>query len=194
MEYIILDLEWNQPVSRSRMIKSPIRLSGEIIQMGAVKVNEKLEILDTFDVDIKPVYYKKMNKVVSDITGIKTDDLEEGIPFTEAIEKFRLWCNGEVFVTWGPCDCQMLVDNMHIHNVDSSWLPEMYDAQEIFDDQVTMEGRQLALSYAIFFFKIKPFEAHNALNDTLNTVNVLEKLNFLKGIEAQREYYYANVM
>ena len=178
MEYIILDLEWNQPVSRSRMIKSPIRLSGEIIQMGAVKVNEKLEILDTFDVDIKPVYYKKMNKVVSDITGIKTDDLEEGIPFTEAIEKFRLWCNGEVFVTWGPCDCQMLVDNMHIHNVDSSWLPEMYDAQEIFDDQVTMEGRQFALSYAIFYFKIKPFEAHNALNDTLNTVKVLEKLDF----------------
>ena len=194
MEYIILDLEWNQPVSRSRMIKSPIRLSGEIIQMGAVKVNEKLEILDTFDVDIKPVYYKKMNKVVSDITGIKTDDLEEGIPFTEAIEKFRLWRNGEVFVTWGPCDCQMLVDNMHIHNVDSSWLLEMYDAQEIFDDQVTMEGRQFALSYAIFYFKIKPFEAHNALNDTLNTVKVLEKLNFLKGIEAQREYYYANVM
>ena len=194
MEYIILDLEWNQPVSRSRMIKSPIRLSGEIIQMGAVKVNEKLEILDTFDVDIKPVYYKKMNKVVSDITGIKTDDLEEGIPFTEAIEKFRLWCNGEVFVTWGPCDCQMLVDNMHIHNVDSSWLLEMNDAQEIFDDQVTMEGRQFALSYAIFYFKIKPFEAHNALNDTLNTVKVLEKLNFLKGIEAQREYYYANVM
>ena len=194
MEYIILDLEWNQPVSRSRMIKSPIRLSGEIIQRGAVKVNEKLEILDTFDVDIKPVYYKKMHKVVSDITGIKTDDLEEWIPFTEAIEKFRLWCNGEVFVTWGPCDCQMLVDNMHIHNVDSSWLLEMYDAQEIFDDQVTMEGRQFALSYAIFYFKIKPFEAHNALNDTLNTVKVLEKLDFLKGIEAQREYYYANVM
>ena len=76
MEYVILDLEWNQPVSRSRMVKSPIRLSGEIIQMGAVKVNEKLEILDTFDVDIKPVYYKKMNKMVSDLTGIKTDDLQ----------------------------------------------------------------------------------------------------------------------
>lgn len=27
MEYSILDLEWNQPVSRSRMVKSPIRLS-----------------------------------------------------------------------------------------------------------------------------------------------------------------------
>lgn len=93
MEYIILDLEWNQPISRSRMVKSPIRLSGEIIQIGAVKVNEKLEILDTFNVDIKPVYYKKMNKMVSDLTGIKTDDLQEGSPFSDAIEKFRLWCN-----------------------------------------------------------------------------------------------------
>ena len=119
MEYIILDLEWNQPVSRSRMVKSPIRLSGEIIQIGAVKVNEKLEILDTFNVDIKPVYYKKMNKMVSDLTGIKTDDLQEGSPFSDAIEKFRLWCNGGAFVTWGPCDYEMLEDNMYIHNVDS---------------------------------------------------------------------------
>ena len=46
----------------------------------------------------------------------------------------------------------------------------------------------------IFYFKIKPFEAHNALNDTLNTVKVLEKLDFAKGIEEQREYYYADAV
>ena len=69
------------------MVKSPIRLSGEIIQIGTVKVNEKLEIPDTFNVDIKPVYYKNMNKMVSDLTGIKTDDRHEESIFAEAIEK-----------------------------------------------------------------------------------------------------------
>jgi len=38
MEYIVLDLEWNQPYDASMAIKEPVHLSGEIIQIGAVKI------------------------------------------------------------------------------------------------------------------------------------------------------------
>ena len=191
MEYIVLDLEWNQAVSKRKIVKYPIRLNGEIVQIGAVKVNENMEIIDVFNVYVKPIYYKKMNKNVSELTGITTENLEEAIPFEEAIERFRVWCNGSAFITWGLEDLRILDDNMYINSIDSSWLPETYDAQEIFDDQITMEGRQFALSYAIYYFNIKPFEAHDALNDTLNTVKVLQKLDFAQGIREQREYYYA---
>ena len=44
---IVLDLEWNQPFSMRSMITTPVRLHGEIIQIGAVKLNEQLEILRT---------------------------------------------------------------------------------------------------------------------------------------------------
>ena len=43
---IVLDLEWNQPFSMRSMITTPVRLHGEIIQIGAVKLNEQLEIVD----------------------------------------------------------------------------------------------------------------------------------------------------
>lgn len=46
---IVLDLEWNQPFSMRSMITTPVRLHGEIIQIGAVKLNEQLEIVDTFN-------------------------------------------------------------------------------------------------------------------------------------------------
>ena len=39
MNYVVLDLEWNQPLSPQRMIRKPIRLSGEIVQCGAVKID-----------------------------------------------------------------------------------------------------------------------------------------------------------
>ena len=46
----------------------------------------------------------------------------------------------------------------------------------------------------IFQLKLKCLEAHNALNDTLNTVSVLRCLDFVKGIRDQYEYYYAAAM
>ena len=50
---IVLDLEWNQPFSMRSMITTPVRLHGEIIQIGAVKLNEQLEIVDTFKVMVR---------------------------------------------------------------------------------------------------------------------------------------------
>ena len=57
---IVLDLEWNQPFSTRSMVTTPVRLPGEIIQIGAVKLNERLEIVDTFKVMVKPKYYPHM--------------------------------------------------------------------------------------------------------------------------------------
>ena len=39
VNYIVLDLEWNQPLSPQRRIRDTFNLSGEIIQFGAVKID-----------------------------------------------------------------------------------------------------------------------------------------------------------
>ena len=36
MNYIVLDMEWNQPFNMKSMIKKPLMLHGEIVQIGAV--------------------------------------------------------------------------------------------------------------------------------------------------------------
>lgn len=38
MEYIVVDMEWNQALTFSEMVKDPVFLTGEIIQIGAIKV------------------------------------------------------------------------------------------------------------------------------------------------------------
>ncbi len=50
MEYVILDLEWNQPVSKNSYPYLSIgdRMSNEIIQIGAYKVSEEMKITDSF--------------------------------------------------------------------------------------------------------------------------------------------------
>lgn len=181
MNYIVLDLEWNQPVSKKHMIRTPIRLDGEIIQIGAVKLNEDLETIDTFEVMVAPVYYKKMNRCVREVTLLTEGDIAKGAPFESAICMFKEWCKRDdeecLLFTWGPDDIYVLEDNLMLHDISAAWIPKAYDAQLIFDDQVTMEDRRFSLSYAIWKFGIKPWPAHNALNDAKNTVEIMRRLN-----------------
>ena len=158
--------------------KSIKGLSGEIIQIGAVRVGDEYQVLDTFDIAIKPVHYRKMNKYVANLTQITNADLAKGVPVKEAMEKFRAWCGEDFcFCTWGPDDIRVLRDNLIHFGLDDSWLPETYDLQWMFDDFEKDEGKQWALSYAMYYFDEKPDGMHTALADAVSTVAVLKHLD-----------------
>lgn len=40
-----MDMEWNQALTFSEMVKDPVFLTGEIIQIGAIKLNQTLEVV-----------------------------------------------------------------------------------------------------------------------------------------------------
>ena len=115
---IVLDLEWNQPFSMRSMITTPVRLHGEIIQIGAVKLNEQLEIVDTFKVMVKPKYYPYMHRKISRLTQISKADLAYGFPFKQAFAYFTAWCPEDaVFLTWGNEDFKVLYSNISVHKI-----------------------------------------------------------------------------
>jgi DNA polymerase III alpha subunit (gram-positive type) len=186
VDYIVLDLEWNQALSPQRMVREPFKLGGEIIQFGAVKIDslDDLNITDRYSEMVKPVFYTKMHKRVTEVTELTDADLATGRPFTEVCAEFLEWCGDDyAFITWGESDIFMLEDNMSIHDMDIDMLPECYDAQVVFDDQITQEDRSFALSYAMWKFGIKPERSHDALNDAVNTVEVMKRLDFSEGLE-----------
>ena len=99
MNYIVLDMEWNQPWPGSPSSRKvlPVQIRGEIIQIGAVRVTEDQQVTDEFQIMIKPKYYRHLNRRVSKLTGIKESRLrEEGIPMQEAMMNFRSWCGDDV--------------------------------------------------------------------------------------------------
>ena len=90
MQYIILDMEWNQAWPGSSAARQPLPspMRGEIVQIGAVRMSEAQEVGDEFQVLIRPKYFKKMNSKVAKLTGIRDSVLRErGVPFAEAIER-----------------------------------------------------------------------------------------------------------
>ncbi len=192
MNYIVLDLEWNQAVTKEKIIQKPFPLHGEIIQIGAIKLNEALQQLETLKLIIKPRYYAKMNSAVKRLTGIHSSDLAQGLDFPTAIQRFREWCGSEsCFITWGNDDTAMLMDNLKLYNLDLTWIPATYNLQRIFNEQITQEKRQWSLAGAMELLGIpQQNRAHDALNDALNTTEIVRALDLARGI---REYG-ANLM
>ena len=125
MDYIILDMEWNQPWPGSPTAKKPlpVQIRGEIIQIGAVRILEDQTVADEFQIMVKPKFYRHLNKRVSKLTGIKEAQLKaEGLPFPEAVERFRTWCGTDViFLTWGFDDIAILQENLALFALPAEW-------------------------------------------------------------------------
>lgn len=183
MTYIVLDMEWNQPYNQRQMVKEPVSLSGEIIQIGAVKLDETCGILDTFKIMVAPKYYKKVHRRVAKLTGITQEQLRHGLPFPEALLHFQNWCGPDcMFLTWGPDDLRVLRINLELYRLNTAWIPRTYDAQMIFADQVVKENKQVSLSNAMALLGEQEYAAHDALNDAKATACVCRHLDMDRGI------------
>lgn len=189
MHYVILDLEWNVPAAPIAYVETPVRLSGEIIQIGAVKLDEAFQPIDLFKLNIAPTFYTKMNENVATLTHINEEILHSGIPFPQAFSLFQEWCGKDfAFLTWGTEDIPMLEKNMLVHGIDLTWSFHFYDLQKIFDWQITREDRPHALSFALEKLNETGLPAHDALHDAINAFRVCRHLNMHEGITSYRAY------
>ena len=187
MDYIVLDMEWNQPWPGSPSAKKvlPVQIRGEIIQIGAVRIVNDREVADEFQVLIRPKYYRRLNRRVSKLTGIKEAQLlENGIPFPEAMARFRKWCGESVvFLTWGFDDISILRENLQLFGMDTDWTDQWYNAQMIFNAQTDGSNAQKALKTAMEIFEIEATRpAHDALGDAYHTALICARLDLAKGI------------
>ena len=182
-KYIVMDLELNCSNNSYVSEKNGIRLPNEIIEIGAVKLDENLKEMDRFCLYIKPTVYTKINTEVRKLTDITTEMIQEGEPFPEAIASFFEWCEDGEFITWSENDIIMIEDNMVYHGLGIEDLPPCYDIQPMFSDQIMDDDRQYALTYALWKLDIKPEIAHDALNDAVNTAEVLRRLDLSNGLD-----------
>ena len=187
MSYVVVDLEWNQAMSSKSSVfnKLPIHLRGEIIEIGAVKLDENMRPAGEFTVDVKPVYFKRMHYKVKKLTGIDAERLCHGIAFEDAFQQFRDWCGEDVtFLTWGYDDRGIMEQNIIIHDLDWDWISGWVNLQLIYNVQTGGDKNQKSLSTAMEYFEIEQTRvAHDALGDAYNTALVCTHLDMGSGLE-----------
>lgn len=186
MNYVVVDLEWNQAMSSKSSVfnKLPIHLSGEIIEIGAVKLNDDMTPGEEFTIDVKPVYFKRMHYKVKKITGFDKERLSRGVSFPDALAQFREWCGDDVtFITWGCDDQRVMEQNIIIHDLDWDWINDWINLQLIYNVQTGGDKNQKSLASAMEHFEIEQTRvAHDALGDAYNTAVVASKLDMAEGL------------
>jgi inhibitor of KinA sporulation pathway (predicted exonuclease) len=191
MNFVVLDLEWNQAMSSKSDVFNhlPIHLRGEIIEIGAVKLNPDLSLGEEFTMDVRPVYFRRMHYKVKKITGFDKDRLSHGVTFPEAMERFRAWCGDDVtFLTWGWDDQGIFEQNIIIHDLDWDWISGWVNLQMIYNLQTGGDKNQKSLAAAMEHFEIEQTRiAHDALGDAYNTALVSTHLDMEEGLRLYPE-------
>ncbi len=182
MQYIVLDLEWNQPISYNSAAYKNVggKLLFELIQIGAVKVDEKMQVVDSFSQLICPQQYLKLHPRISRITHITQEDLMGAPEFNEAVAAFAAWCGEDyVLLTWGCDDVSVLDQNMTFFGCETK-LSKIYDIQQLFGRVIGNSKERKGLKSAMDYYEIVPDEEnkpfHNAENDAYYTALVFARL------------------
>lgn len=180
MNYIVLDLEWNQ--SPGGKEKENPNLGFEIIEIGAVKLNEDFEQTDEYHQYIKPLVYKSLNAHTKEILSVTMETLKkEGRLFKICAPEFLKWCGEDsIFCTWGTMDLSEFQKNMKYYHMEpmADGPIKYYDIQKLFalayeTDTKVRRSLECAVDY-LGIPKYAPF--HGALEDASYTSKVLREL------------------
>lgn len=179
MNIIVFDLEWNQDPSAKKDKKSDKPIF-EIIEIGAVKLNEDYEIIDEFSQLIKPQIYHTMHKITADLIHLQMKELKKGKDFSTVMKEFIKWCGEDyIFATWGPLDLLELQRNIKYYDLEplADGPIEFYDVQKLFSLEVIKEKTRKTLEFAIDHFAIeKDIPFHRAFSDAYYTGKVFQRL------------------
>lgn len=189
MNYIVLDLEWNQGNESPSVSKTPVPF--EIIEIGAVKLNNDKVMTGEFSELIKPQIYKTMHYMTGKLIHLKMQELKNELPFTDVMKKFLDWCGPDpIFCTWGPLDLYELQRNMVYYGFDplSDGPLAFYDVQKLFALEYEENNKRLALETAVDMLNIeKDIPFHRAFSDAYYTAKVFANI---KHDDTLRHYSY----
>ena len=187
MNLIVFDLEWNIGYQPKTFFYhgTELTLRGEIIQIGAARINDRGDVLDTFEVNLKPHIFRKLQHHIAKVTGLSQGDLDAGLPMKEGLQKFLDWAGDDAeLAEWGLDDVPVLKQNLFLVGLDENWPNRWYDLQRIFlQAYPRKEGEGLTLESVVDRLGIpkeEPF--HNALDDALYTARVCRKLPLAEGL------------
>lgn len=195
MDYIVVDFEWNQsPYGKGTGNK---RLPFEIIEIGAVKLDENRQYVESFSEVIRPKVYRKLHHMTRELTGISQAELDHGELFRNVIVDFMLWCGEEfMFCTWGNTDLIELQRNMKYYHLDDL-LPgpmKYYNVQKLFRIlHDPMERRSCALETAVDYFGFEKCDSfHRAVNDAEYTAKIFAAMDMEQVEKLYSVDYYQN--
>lgn len=153
------------------------KLNEEVIEIGAVRLDENFQQEAEFQCYVKPEY-GPIKKHITSLTGITQAMVADKKTYAACFQDFVDWVGEEEtkIYSWSMSDIKQLRSECRykLPDFDIEWLNERWvDLQQEFDDRLGLHN-SLALKHALGAMDHK-FEGtqHTALADAINTSAIL---------------------
>lgn len=177
-QYAVVDLEMCKVPYGAK--KSKYRWKHETIQIGAVLLNESLEIIDKFSTYVSP-QFGFIDTYINNLTGISRANVRNAPIMEKALQEFMNWIpNGAKVVSWSRNDelqirHEIEAKDICIEGLDvilDNWI----DCQKTFGEKMN-SSRCYKLSEALVAADIIYEDgAHNGLVDAYDTALLFAKM------------------
>lgn len=179
MNYIVMDLEWNQ--SNTGTEEEVASLPFEIIEIGAIRLDGDGAMTGKFSELIKPAVYREMHQITGKLIHLQMHELEKGRSFLQVAEDFFRWCGKDeyLFCTWGAMDLTELQRNMKFYRMEplSDGPIAFLDAQKLFSIAYEDGKSRRALEHAVEALEMeKDIPFHRAFSDAWYTAKILSRI------------------
>ncbi len=190
-KYAVIDLEMCR-INRT-FEKIPYPCKSEIIQIGAVLLNNSFEVTEKFMSYVSPAY-GIVDSYIESLTGITRKNTNSAPDLKDALEAFTSWLPDDAtIVTWSENDEAQLRKEMAAKRIVIPKLGDMLssyvDCQVIFGEKMN-SPKVYSLSEALTITDINYEDgAHDALVDAYNTALLFAKLQNEENLTLNRYYY-----
>ena len=189
-KYVVYDLEMCKVPKGAKREEFGSRQ--ELIQIGAVMLDEEYKTVDTFMTYVAP-RFGFVDSFIEKLTGITPANTENAPSTEDALNAFLSWIsNDATLVSWSendPIQIYREIDGKHIEIPKlEDLLEDSIDCQREFEDKIGA-SRAYGLSEALSIAGIECDKgAHDALIDARNTALLFAKIN-LEPVLQMSKYY-----
>ena len=172
MKYIIVDLEATCWQNREHK-------PNEIIEIGAVCVNDEQEIIDEFVTFVKPHVHTTLSAFCTELTTITQSEVDSAPAFPEALASFQDWMDSfnddTLLCSWGFYDRTQFKNDCDLHGLPTDWL-EAHISIKHQHGKITGSKRPMGMKSAL---KKEGFSLtgthHRGIDDARNIAKIFIK-------------------
>jgi inhibitor of KinA sporulation pathway (predicted exonuclease) len=168
MKYIILDLEascWEP--------KDPSK-KNEIIEIGALCINENKTIESEFCAFVKPKLDTQLSPFCIKLTTISQEQVDAAETFPEVLQKFKNWIGTEEYLlcSWGHYDRVQLKNDCELHGLETSWLEKHISLKHQYTGIKGLK-KHIGMAGALWMEKIELEGTHHrGIDDARNIAKI----------------------
>lgn len=163
MKYVVIDLEctcWER--------EDPNKQPHEIIEIGAVLLDENYNYIKEFTQFVKPLDNPILTEYCIDLTSITQKDVDVAPTLSAAIAQLNRWMglsDDITFCSWGYFDKDQLLDECRLNSIDYPFNNEHINIKVRFSE-IMQRTKKMGLRKALRILDI-PFEGtqHRGIDD-----------------------------